>query len=63
MGGRADRRLGQQAGRGDHRPDAAPEPEQEITFAIVTHDIGIGRRADRIVRMADGQIVGEEYPA
>jgi ABC-type lipoprotein export system ATPase subunit len=36
---------------------------QQITFAIVTHDIGIGRRADRIVRMADGQIVGEEYPA
>jgi ABC-type lipoprotein export system ATPase subunit len=37
--------------------------EQRVTFAIVTHDIGIGRRADRIVRMADGQIVGEEYPA
>ena len=37
--------------------------EQGITFAIVTHDIGIGRRADRIVRMADGQIVGEEFPA
>jgi ABC-type lipoprotein export system ATPase subunit len=37
--------------------------EQQITFAIVTHDIGIGRRADRIIRMADGQIVGEEYPA
>ncbi len=37
--------------------------EQQITFAIVTHDIGIGRRADRIVRMADGEIVGEEYPA
>jgi putative ABC transport system ATP-binding protein len=37
--------------------------EQQITFAIVTHDIGIGRRADRIVRMADGQIVGEEFPA
>jgi putative ABC transport system ATP-binding protein len=37
--------------------------EQQITFAIVTHDISIGRRADRIVRMADGQIVGEEYPA
>jgi putative ABC transport system ATP-binding protein len=37
--------------------------ENRITFAIVTHDIGIGRRADRIVRMADGQIVGEEYPA
>jgi putative ABC transport system ATP-binding protein len=37
--------------------------ERQITFAIVTHDIGIGRQADRIVRMADGQIVGEEYPA
>jgi putative ABC transport system ATP-binding protein len=37
--------------------------EQQITFAIVTHDIGIGRQADRIIRMADGQIVGEEYPA
>jgi putative ABC transport system ATP-binding protein len=37
--------------------------EQQITFAIVTHDIGIGRQADRIVRMADGQVVGEEYPA
>jgi putative ABC transport system ATP-binding protein len=37
--------------------------EQQITFAIVTHDIGIGRQTDRIVRMADGQIVGEEFPA
>lgn len=37
--------------------------ERGVTFAIVTHDIGIGRRADRIVRMADGEIVGEEYPA
>jgi putative ABC transport system ATP-binding protein len=37
--------------------------ENKVTFAIVTHDISIGRRADRIVRMADGQIVGEEFPA
>jgi putative ABC transport system ATP-binding protein len=37
--------------------------EQQITFAIVTHDIGIGRKTDRIIRMADGQIVGEEFPA
>ena len=37
--------------------------EQQITFAIVTHDIGIGRQTDRIVRMADGEIVGEECPA
>jgi putative ABC transport system ATP-binding protein len=37
--------------------------EQGITLTLVTHDIGIGRRADRIVRMADGQIVSEEYPS
>jgi putative ABC transport system ATP-binding protein len=36
--------------------------EQGITFAIVTHDLGIGRRADRIVRMMDGQIVEEIVP-
>jgi putative ABC transport system ATP-binding protein len=36
--------------------------EQGITFAIVTHDLGIGRRADRIVRMMDGQIVEEIIP-
>jgi putative ABC transport system ATP-binding protein len=34
-----------------------------ITFVLVTHDIGIGRRADRIIRMRDGAIEGEEYPA
>jgi putative ABC transport system ATP-binding protein len=37
--------------------------EQSITFAIVTHDIGIGRRTDRIVRMVDGEIVEEIYPS
>jgi putative ABC transport system ATP-binding protein len=36
--------------------------DQGITFAIVTHDLGIGRRADRIVRMMDGQIVEEIIP-
>jgi putative ABC transport system ATP-binding protein len=30
-----------------------------LTFVIVTHDPGIGDRCDRIVRMQDGQIVGE----
>lgn len=35
--------------------------EQGLTFVIVTHDIGVGRRADRIVRMMDGQIVEEQY--
>ena len=34
--------------------------EQGLTFLIVTHDISVGRATDRIVRMVDGQIVGEE---
>jgi putative ABC transport system ATP-binding protein len=34
--------------------------EHDLTFLIVTHDIGVGRKTDRIVRMVDGQIVGEE---
>jgi putative ABC transport system ATP-binding protein len=34
--------------------------EQSLTFLIVTHDIGVGRSTDRIVRMVDGEIVGEE---
>jgi putative ABC transport system ATP-binding protein len=36
--------------------------EQGITFAIVTHDISIGRRAHRIIRMMDGQVVDEIIP-
>ena len=31
--------------------------EHGLTFLIVTHDIGVGRKTDRIVRMVDGQIV------
>jgi len=34
--------------------------ERALTFLIVTHDIAVGRSTDRIVRMVDGQIVGEE---
>ena len=34
--------------------------QQNLTFLIVTHDIGVGRKTDRIVRMVDGQIVNEE---
>jgi len=29
----------------------------------VTHDISVGRATDRIVRMVDGEIVGEERVA
>jgi putative ABC transport system ATP-binding protein len=32
---------------------------QGLTFLVVTHDAGIGDRCDRIVRMQDGEIVGE----
>ena len=33
--------------------------EQGYTFLIVTHDIMVGNKTDRIVRMLDGQIVEE----
>ena len=35
--------------------------DQRLTFVIVTHDPSVGARCNRIVRMSDGQIVGEEY--
>ncbi|MGH3023972.1 MAG: ABC transporter ATP-binding protein [Gaiellaceae bacterium] len=34
--------------------------ERGLTFLIVTHDVSVGRRADRIVRMLDGEIVEEQ---
>jgi putative ABC transport system ATP-binding protein len=34
--------------------------EQNQTFVIVTHDAGVGRRCHRLIRMSDGEIVGEE---
>jgi ABC-type lipoprotein export system ATPase subunit len=34
--------------------------ERGLTFLIVTHDIGVGRRTDRIIRMLDG-VVAEEH--
>jgi putative ABC transport system ATP-binding protein len=33
--------------------------EQDVSFLVVTHDISVGRKADRIVRMVDGQVVEE----
>jgi len=33
--------------------------EKSQTFVIVTHDISVGRKTNRILRMADGQIVEE----
>jgi putative ABC transport system ATP-binding protein len=34
--------------------------ERGLTFLVVTHDIGVGRATDRIVRMVDGRIVDEQ---
>jgi putative ABC transport system ATP-binding protein len=37
--------------------------EKSQTFVIVTHDLAVGRKTHRILRMADGQIVEELYTA
>lgn len=34
--------------------------ERGLTFLIVTHDIAVGRKTDRIVRMLDGRVVEEQ---
>ncbi len=34
-----------------------------LTLVIVTHDPGVGALCDRIIRMSDGLIVGEELPS
>jgi ABC-type lipoprotein export system ATPase subunit len=34
--------------------------ERGLTFLIVTHDIGVGRRTDRIIRMLDGRVAEEQ---
>jgi putative ABC transport system ATP-binding protein len=36
--------------------------EHGQTFVIVTHDPGVGRRCDRILRVSDGLVVDEERP-
>ena len=35
--------------------------ERGLTFLIVTHDLSVGRKADRIVRMLDGAVVEDQY--
>jgi ABC-type lipoprotein export system ATPase subunit len=34
--------------------------ERGLTLLIVTHDASVGRATDRIIRMVDGEIVGED---
>ena len=37
--------------------------QQQLTFVLVTHDHGVGALCDRIVRMRDGEIVGQDIPS
>ena len=37
--------------------------EKALTFVLVTHDLGVGQLCDRIVRMRDGEIVGQDIPS
>lgn len=37
--------------------------ERGLTVVLVSHDPAVAARADRIVRMLDGRIVGEDVPA
>jgi putative ABC transport system ATP-binding protein len=34
--------------------------ERSLSFLIVTHDIAVGRKTDRIIRMLDGSVVEEQ---
>jgi len=34
--------------------------QRGLTFVVVTHDIGVGRRMNRIIRMLDGRVVDEQ---
>jgi ABC-type methionine transport system ATPase subunit len=34
--------------------------ERGLTFVLVTHDVDVGRKADRLVRMVDGEIVEQK---
>jgi len=37
--------------------------ERNLTIVLVSHDAGVGEQCDRIVRMQDGAIVGEDFPS
>jgi len=36
--------------------------DRDLTIVMVTHDMDVAARADRIVRMLDGRVVGEDIP-
>jgi ABC-type lipoprotein export system ATPase subunit len=36
--------------------------QRGLTIVLVTHDMSVAARADRVVRMLDGRVVGEGLP-
>lgn len=37
--------------------------QRKLTVILVTHDPGVAGRADRVIRMLDGRVLGEDVPA
>jgi macrolide transport system ATP-binding/permease protein len=35
--------------------------EQGMTIVVVTHDMSVAKRAERIITLSDGKIVKDEY--
>jgi putative ABC transport system ATP-binding protein len=56
-------RLDSESGRRVLDLIQALRQQRRLTVVLVTHDAGVAARADRIVRMLDGRMVGEEVPA
>jgi ABC-type lipoprotein export system ATPase subunit len=35
--------------------------EEKVTFMIVTHDLDIAAQTQRIIRLKDGKVIGDEH--